>query len=271
VTLGTTPSSPVAGDPGALASGAVSTGPGRSLLAKVLYRVRNYRSRVLFDMLRRHSRGTVLDVGGGDFVETLDGRGIAFDHWIVVEPDSAPPITAGARASFVQGDGCVLGVASNSVDTVVSLQVLEHVFDPALMVGELSRVLKPGGHGIILVPTTSTMHLAPHFFYNFSRFWIFEAMKRANLEIVEFKALGGIWSSMASHLVYLGMQATRQPGMSDPAIKRNLAFWVLLPVQFLFAAVALPICMLLSLGDLQEEPNNHALVVRKPGGPATSG
>ena len=132
------------------------------------------------------------------------------------------------------------------------------------MVDELARVLKPGGHGILLIPQTSTMHLAPNFYYNFSRFWIFEAMKRANLELIEFRALGGIWSSMASHLVYFVLQASRRPGMSDSAIKRRPMFWLLLPVQLLFAAIATPICMLLSMGDLQEEPNNHTLVVRKP-------
>ena len=55
------------------------------------------------------------------------------------------------------------------------------------------------------------------------------------------------------------------PGMSDPVIRRPRAFWVLLPLQAVYAAVSIPICMLLSLGDLQEEPNNHLVVARKPG------
>jgi hypothetical protein len=108
------------------------------------------------------------------------------------------------------------------------------------------------------------MHLAPHFHYNFSRYWIFEAMRRAKLEIVEFRELGGVWSSMASHLVYFFLQAARVEGMSDRRIRRSPQFWVLLPVQALFALIAIPICMVLSLGDLSEEPNNHAVVVRKP-------
>jgi 2-polyprenyl-3-methyl-5-hydroxy-6-metoxy-1,4-benzoquinol methylase len=93
-------------------------------------------------------------------------------------------------------------VASESVDTVVSLQVLEHVFEPIKMVDEFARVLRPGGYGILLVPTTATMHLAPHFHYNFSRYWIFEAMRRAELEIVEFRELGGVWSVTDFRLLY---------------------------------------------------------------------
>jgi hypothetical protein len=31
-----------------------------------------------------------------------------------------------------------------------------------------------------------------------------------------------------------------------------------------FAAAAIPVCLLFSLGDLSEEPNNHLVVARKP-------
>ena len=31
-----------------------------------------------------------------------------------------------------------------------------------------------------------------------------------------------------------------------------------------WAALSVPICLLLSLGDLTEEPNNHLVVARKP-------
>ena len=125
-------------------------------------------------------------------------------------------------------------------------------------------MMKPGGNAIFLIPTTSTMHLAPHFHSNFSRFWIHEVMKRSGLEIVEFHTIGGVWSSMASHLVYFFLQARRTEGMSDPAITRSKVFWLLLPFQALYALVSIPICMLFSLGDLQEEPNNHVVVVMKP-------
>jgi hypothetical protein len=131
------------------------------------------------------------------------------------------------------------------------------------MVEEIARVLKPGGRAVFLIPATSTMHLAPHFYGNFSRFWILEAMERADLEVLQFDALGGIWSSMASHLVYFFFQATRARGMSDPAIRRRPSFYALLPLQALYAAISIPVTMLLSLGDLAEEPNNHLVVARK--------
>jgi hypothetical protein len=89
-------------------------------------------------------------------------------------------------------------------------------------------------------------------------------MRRARLDIVEFRELGGVWSSMASHLVYFFLQAARVEGMTDRSIRRSPLFYALLPLQAIFALIAIPICLLLSLGDLSEEPNNHAVVVRKP-------
>lgn len=231
----------------------------------MLYKARDFRSRRLFDALQTYCRGRVLDVGGWDFVETATRRGSAFDEWVTLDRVVGRlPTLVDARVNAMYGDGCALGVRSDAFDTVISIQVLEHVFEPILMVEEIARSLRPGGHAILLIPQTSTMHLAPHFHQNFSRFWIQAAMERAGLEIVELQPLGGVWSSMASHLVYFFFQAGRSEGMSDPAIRRRKGFWLLLPLQALFAVISIPVCMFLSLADLAEEPNNHLVVARKP-------
>jgi SAM-dependent methyltransferase len=46
---------------------------------------------------------------------------------------------------FVQYDGWDVPLANASVDVVYSHQVLEHVRDPSFHVGEITRVLRPGG------------------------------------------------------------------------------------------------------------------------------
>ena len=90
-------------------------------------------------------------------------RPIQFDRWVTLERDITQfPDVADPRVSLVYGDGCQLGIASESFDTVLNIQVLEHVFEPIRMVEEVARVLKPGGSAIFLIPTTSTMHMAPH-------------------------------------------------------------------------------------------------------------
>jgi hypothetical protein len=42
-------------------------------------------------------------------------------------------------------------------------------------------------------------------------------------------------------------------------------FYLLFPAQVVWAVVNIGVSLLLSLGDLAEEPNNHLVVVRRPG------
>ena len=46
----------------------------------------------------------------------------------------------------------------NCVDTVIALELLEHVTDPGAVLRELARVLKPGGTVIISVPSAVPRH-----------------------------------------------------------------------------------------------------------------
>jgi SAM-dependent methyltransferase len=236
----------------------------KSPVLRLLYRVRDGRSRALFAALRRYGRGHVLDVGGGDFFLTARRKGMAFERWTTLEHDREQAVEVVApELEIVFGDGCDMDFEDQTFDTALNVQVLEHVFEPGRMVAEIGRVLKRGGHAIFVVPATSTMHLAPDYHGNFSRYWIREAMDRAGLEIVELVPMGGVWSSMASHLVFFFFQSARYEGMSDPEIRRGVLFYVLYPFMAVFAIACIPIALVFSLGDLHEEPNNHLVVARR--------
>jgi len=58
---------------------------------------------------------------------------------------AAPP----ANARFVQGDAHALPFAADSFDVVYCRYVLEHVADPARVLGEMRRVVKPGGRVLV--------------------------------------------------------------------------------------------------------------------------
>src|SRR4029079_6172109 len=127
----------------------------------LLYFARDLRSRALFAALEERSRGRVLDVGGGDFFLTARARGIPFESWTTLEPSAGrAPRIDDPRFLEVAGDGCRMEFEAGSFDTVLAIQVLEHIFEPIRLVEEIGRVLRPGGHAILLVPQTGTMHLA---------------------------------------------------------------------------------------------------------------
>jgi len=236
----------------------------KPFIIKSLYRARDLCSRKLFDALAQYCSGDVLDVGGGDFYQSAKKRKLTFDSWTTLEYSKENLLNAqDERLQCVYGDGCNLPFHDESFTTILNIQVLEHVFEPVQMVCEISRVLRPNGYGIFLIPQTGTLHIAPNHYYNFTRFWIERVMKKSGLHILEIKPLGGIWSSMASHLFYFFLQSVRIKGMSTKEIKRNSLFFILYPLMILYALISIPISLVLSLGDLNEEPNNHLVVVQK--------
>lgn len=214
----------------------------------------------------------MLDVGGWDFHQTAVKKGVAFDSWTVLEVSRTQVLqTDDARIRMVLGDGGLMGFAANSFDTVLNVQVLEPVFDPLAMLKERVRILRNDGRLIPLIPQTATLHMVPHHYYNFTRFWIREALRRAGEHLVELQPLGGVWSSMASYPVHFSFQSLRFPGMSTPECKRGLPFYLLYPFMVLFALFSIPICLLLSIGDLTEEPNNYSVIASKPPMPRDGG
>jgi ubiquinone/menaquinone biosynthesis C-methylase UbiE len=59
---------------------------------------------------------------------------------------------AGGAVACLQADAQAIGVAGASVDTVVCCETVEHLHDPAAAVGELARILKPGGRLFLTAP-----------------------------------------------------------------------------------------------------------------------
>ncbi len=234
----------------------------KSWVASFAYWARNLRSAQLFRALKKYCYGDILDVGGRDFYLTTKPLGLDYESWTTLEPAVGLELNDPKFKSVV-GDGCRMEFKDASFDTVLNIQVLEHVFDPMAMVSEISRVLRPAGYAIFLIPQTSVLHELPAHYYNFTQPWIKEAMKRAGLRIIVLKPLGGVWSSIASNLVYFFFQAFRFRGYSLVECQRNIWFYFLFPFMAVYALVNIPFCLLLSWGDLSESANNYLVVVRK--------
>jgi len=93
----------------------------------------------------------ILDIGSGHGGLAIE-LALAGAHVTALEPCEAWRELAIERAAAVGisvshsgGDACQLPFDDGSFDACVSLQVLEHVQDPAQAISELARVLRPGG------------------------------------------------------------------------------------------------------------------------------
>ncbi len=119
----------------------------------------------------RVARGSVIDVGCGD-------RWLAADIGAQAEYtglDYPPTVAQGyPGAPEVFGDACRLPFKDGAADTVLLLDVLEHLQAPETALAEAARVLKPGGHLVLQVPFLYPVHDAPN---DYQR-WTHEGLKR---------------------------------------------------------------------------------------------
>ena len=119
-----------------------------------------------FDRLGLRAGDLMLDLGcgGGRHAFEAHRRGahvVAFDRNGGDTKDAAAMLAAmrlageapaGALGTAVDGDALQLPFADRSFDRVVAAEVLEHMTDDGAALGELARVLRPGGTLAVTVP-----------------------------------------------------------------------------------------------------------------------
>jgi len=90
----------------------------------------------------------------------------------------------------VYGDAQNLFFSDNSIDSVLLLDVLEHLPDPERCLSEINRVLIKEGVFIILVPFLYPIHDAPLDFHRWTIFGLRNLVQKHNFKIVEEKHEG---------------------------------------------------------------------------------
>jgi len=166
-----------------------------------------------------HGPATVLVVGGasiGNGVQRLYDearvRIVAFDVY------SSPLVQFMADAHQIP-------LADQSVDAVVIQAVLEHLVDPRQAVGEIERVLRPGGLVYAETPFLQQVHAGP---YDFTRFTssghrlLFRAFDEIAAGPVAGPGTQLLWS--IDHLVR---------GLTRSELAGKLARGILFPLRFL--------------------------------------
>lgn len=106
----------------------------------------------------QHARGLVLDIG------SADGRArewLRDCEYISLDYPATATQMYGTRPD-VFADGGALPIVDASIDTVLLLEVLEHVRDAQAVLSNIARVLKPGGLLLLSVPFLYPLHDAPH-------------------------------------------------------------------------------------------------------------
>ena len=146
----------------------------------------------LVELIAPYLRGNILEVGAG--LGTLSERLAGHGH--VVASELSLTCVQRLREKFgghpaievVEGEG-VSGVGDRKFESIVLVNVLEHIEDDAAALGKLEQQLLPGGHLLLFVPAFEALmsdfdrSIGHHRRYHRAR--LIGAVYRAGLEVVE--------------------------------------------------------------------------------------
>lgn len=121
-----------------------------------------------------------------------------------------------------------LPFADATFDAAISIVTLEHVCQPAQVIVEMARVLKPGGKLLLVAPHQWEEHQQPHDYYRYTRFGLRHLLEQARFEDLTITPVGGIFRLLSRRLL---MSA----GALPPGLNVLFLIWVAIP------AVVLPI------------------------------
>ena len=111
-------------------------------------------------------------------------------------------------------DGQNLPFCSESLNSIIMNEVLEHVFEPRKLLSEIYRVLKPGGKVLITVPFIWDEHEQPYDFARYTSFGLKYLLEK-NEFIIEYSKKNGSYlntmTQMISSYIYTMIHRWRFP------------------------------------------------------------
>ena len=172
--------------------------------------------------------GRLLDVGCGRMpyrAEIIAGSavseyvGLDLERAIASHPDNRPDLT---------WDGRRMPLLDESFDCALATEVFEHVADLPALLGEIHRVLKPGGRLIFTTPFFWPCHETPNDHQRWTEFGVRHHLQAAGFHRNEIRAIGNWHSSLAQ---FAGLWVARAP--MRPLFRRALKIPVFLLQKFL--------------------------------------
>lgn len=138
------------------------------------------------------AKGRALDIGCGE--QAISRQLTSVTEYIGLDYYYTAHNWYGTRP-LIFGDAQSLPIADNSFDTILLLDVLEHLPSPELAIKETLRVLKPGGTLILQVPFLYPLHDEPLDFHRWSKYGIERLAQRYGFAISDHKAYGRLFET----------------------------------------------------------------------------
>ena len=149
---------------------------------------------------------------GGEFLNLLPTK---HKYGIDISPNSVKRARrSGINAQVVDVETEKLPYPANNFDLVSCLEVLEHLFDPSLVLSEIKRVLKKGGYVYATVPN-DLYWIQARLKVLFGKPFIKNPATHAHIRFFNKKTLSELFSKEGFKVIYLGGFHTASPTLEE--------------------------------------------------------
>jgi SAM-dependent methyltransferase len=167
-------------------------------------------------------KGIMLDLGCADkpfeefFIQYVD-KYIGVD-WTNCLHDS--------KADIVADLNQVLPIDDDFANTIVSLNVLEHLYNPQQFLKESYRVLKDDGTIILHIPFQWWIHEAPHDYFRYTPYGLRYLLSEAGYTDIKVQPVAGFFTTILMKINYFSLKAIKGSKFRKKIIRNLLKpFW----------------------------------------------
>lgn len=165
--------------------------------------------------LSAHLHGKCIDIGCGD----MPFRSLIEKH--VSQYDSVDMEKRVPDVKYLADIQDMSIIDSDSYDSALCLEVLEHVPNPLKAISEIHRILKKGATLVCSVPHLSRLHEEPHDYYRYTKYGLRYLFENSGFRIISIEPNGGIFSFLGHQLSTIFLV----PVWHIPILK-DVAFWI---------------------------------------------
>lgn len=162
-----------------------------SLIFHPQFFLKNY-NRTAIELAEKYAKGILLDIGCGrmPYKARLLPK---VKKYIGLDNPMTAKLYHGENKPDIFADATNIPLKNNSLDTVLSLQVLEHLPNPQKSIFEIRRLLKKDGIVILSTVQYYPLHDEPFDFFRYTKYGLKKLLNEQNLKVVHLKEEGNIF------------------------------------------------------------------------------
>ena len=183
---------------------------------------------------KNYAKGSMIDLGCGTKpYESIFHPFI--DSYFGVDYQKTADFNYGeATKADLFADCTKTGLKGGSFDTLLSSQVMEHIYDTNSYLSECFRLLKNNGYGIFSIPFFWQLHSEPYDYYRFTQFSLEKLFSEKGFKIIEIRPMEGAYAALIqAKIVSIYIHNSNQNYLIRLFRKFQIYLWV--PVLNFFA------------------------------------